>query len=143
MLLDMCCDDSLLPSGEPTSDRAGATHTRIETRELVRQDGPESFAIGPIIFPGIFDQGLQPDRDVPQRRVFEEQSRGGAPGTKAVVDRKRRRIEIEICRTRKAARLLPIMEFMTGRHKDELPFVVSHLPPPQALDKCVSFSPLA
>ena len=52
------------------------------------------FAIEPIDRLGTFDQGFQPDRDVPQPRILEEQSGGqrhvGMPGR--AFERQHRRI---------------------------------------------------
>ena len=84
-------------------------------------ESKEEFAIEAIDRFGTFDQGLQPDRDVPQPRVLEEQSGGyrhvGMPG----IEREHRWIEIEICRAGEAGGLLPIIYSWPDGTKTSLP----------------------
>src|ERR1700751_5172532 len=78
----------------------------------------QRFTIGWIDGPGSFDQGLEPDRDVPPPRVFEEQSgwqRCGALG----LGRQDRGIEVEVRHCAEARGFLPIIVFVTRR--DGLP----------------------
>src|SRR5712671_627706 len=138
MLFDMRNDGTLLPGRETAPGRQPrAAGTRIEPHELVRQDSAERFAIEPVAGLRAIDHRLQLGRYVPDRRVLEEQPWGKRYGTTCRIrsDRKRRRIEIKMCSTDQTARLLPIIVFMTGRHEDELPLVVSQRGPRQALDE--------
>jgi hypothetical protein len=74
VLLDIVRDGTFLPTGKPTPDRRLDTrHGRMKTHEFMGEHDSERFTIEPIDGLGTFDESLQPDRDIPQPCVLEEQ----------------------------------------------------------------------
>ena len=73
MLLDVGGDRALLPGGEAAPHGSfDAWGPGVETHELMRQDGAESFEIGAAIGACTLDQALEFERRVPQCGVLEE-----------------------------------------------------------------------